>query len=110
MVVTRSDPASVAVLFLSPPHVAGAVVFNHDRPRGVPRGRSLPKGGHPMSAVPVPHTCADPGGWQAGFLSVLPAVRTHAKVRFRRLPRDRREEAVQEAIASACASYWLLAA
>ena len=47
--------------------------------------------------------------WQAGFLAVLPAVETHAAFRFRRLPAERREEAVQEAIASACVSYRLLA-
>ena len=61
-----------------------------------------------MSAIPHPHCHA--GGWQAGFLSVLPAVRTHARIRFRRLPAERREEAVQEAIASACVSYQRLAA
>ena len=49
-------------------------------------------------------------GWQAGFLSVLPAVTTHARIQFRRLPPDRKEEAVQEAIASACVSYQRLAA
>ena len=50
------------------------------------------------------------GDWQAGFLGVLPAVRTHAQIQFRRWPRERREDAVQEAIASACASYHGLAA
>jgi hypothetical protein len=49
-------------------------------------------------------------GWQAGFLSVLPAVETHARIQFRRLPAHSREEAIQEAVASACASYRLLAA
>lgn len=48
--------------------------------------------------------------WQAGFLDVLPAIRTHAQIQFRRWPRERREDAVQEAIASACASYHGLAA
>lgn len=55
----------------------------------------------------VPHSTA---GWHAGFLSVLPAVRTHAKIRFRRLRPEQREDAIQEAIASACVSYQLLAA
>ena len=58
-----------------------------------------------MSAVPRP------AGWQAGFLAaVLPAVQTHAAIRFRRLPAAGREEAVQEAVAAACVSYRLLAA
>lgn len=48
--------------------------------------------------------------WQAGFLSLLPAVRTHAQIQFRKLPPLRREEAIQEAIASACVSYQILAA
>lgn len=48
--------------------------------------------------------------WQAGFLAVLPAVQTHAKIQFRHLPPCHREDAIQEAIASACASYQSLAA
>lgn len=51
-----------------------------------------------------------PSGWQAGFLAVLPAVRTHAQIQFRQLPAHRREEAVQEAIAAACVNYQLAAA
>jgi hypothetical protein len=58
-----------------------------------------------MRAVPQ---CS--AGWQAGFLQVLPAVQTHAQIQFRRLPAGRKEEAIQEAIASACVSYQLLAA
>lgn len=61
-----------------------------------------------MSAIP--QACGDAAGWQAGFLSVLPAIQTHAKIRFRKLPAERREDAIQEAIASACVSYRLLAA
>jgi hypothetical protein len=48
--------------------------------------------------------------WQLGFLAVLPAVQTVAQIRFRKLPAERREDAIQEAIASACVSYRLLAA
>lgn len=40
--------------------------------------------------------------WQAGFLSILPAVQTHARIRFSKLPADSREEAIQEAVAAAC--------
>ena len=57
-----------------------------------------------MSAV------APAAGWHAGFLAVLPAVQTHARIQFRRLPASQREESVQEALASACVSYRLLAA
>jgi sigma-70-like protein len=58
-----------------------------------------------MSAVP--HVSSD---WQRGFLKLLPAVETHARIRFRRLHADRRAEAVQESIAAACLSYQLAAA
>jgi hypothetical protein len=56
-----------------------------------------------MSALP------STAGWQAGFLSVLPAVELHAQIQFRRLRAEQREEAIQEAIASACVSYQILA-
>lgn len=49
-------------------------------------------------------------GWQSGFMQILPAVQTHAKIQFRRLPFERREDAVQEAIASAVVAYRRLAA
>ena len=49
-------------------------------------------------------------GWQAGFLTVMPAVQTHAQIMFRHLPLVHREEAVQEAIASAVLAYRRLAA
>ena len=55
-------------------------------------------------------TAVSPAGWHAGFLSILPAIETHAKIKFRKLPAERREDAVQEAIAAACANYQLLAA
>ena len=49
-------------------------------------------------------------GWQAGFLQVLPAVQTHAQIKFRALPAERREEAIQEAIAATCLMYQLAVA
>jgi len=49
-------------------------------------------------------------GWQEGFLKVLPAVQRHARMRFRRLEADRREEAIQETVAAACVNYQLAAA
>lgn len=59
-----------------------------------------------MSAVMHQSQCVI---WQAGFLSALPTIRTHAKIQFRRLPLEQREDAVQEAIANACVSYQKLA-
>ena len=61
-----------------------------------------------MSVIPV-SVLAVTGQWQTDFLAVLPAVRTHARVCFRKLPRNDREEAVAEATASAFASYCSLA-
>jgi hypothetical protein len=48
--------------------------------------------------------------WQQSFLEVLPAIQTHAKIQFRRLGAQRREEAIQETIATACVNYQLAAA
>ena len=39
---------------------------------------------------------ASPMNWQAGFLNVLPAVKTHALIQFRHLPLERREDAIAE--------------
>jgi DNA-binding CsgD family transcriptional regulator len=58
-----------------------------------------------MSAIP--QVSCD---WQAGFLQVLPTIQSQARIRFRKLSANRREDAIQEAIASACASYQRLAA
>jgi len=57
-----------------------------------------------MSAVP--QVTSD---WQQGFLKLLPAVETHARIRFRKLHADDREERVQEAIAAACLNFQLAA-
>jgi hypothetical protein len=56
-----------------------------------------------MSAVPS-------NGWQSGFLQVLPAIKTHAQISFRYLPPEKREDLIQETIASACVAYQRLAA
>lgn len=57
-----------------------------------------------MSAIP------QTAGWQAGFIALLPTVQTHAEIRFRRLPAEKREEAIQETVAAACMHYQLAAA
>ena len=49
-------------------------------------------------------------GWQAGFLAILPAVQTHAQIKFKNLTANQREESVQEAIAAAVIAYRRLAA
>ena len=61
-----------------------------------------------MSAIPQTNVASE--AWQPGFLQLLPAVRTHAQIQFRRLPAPHRDEAVQEAIAAACLTYQLAAA
>lgn len=40
--------------------------------------------------------------WQEGFISLMPAVRVHAEIKFRSLPAFQREELVSEAVATAC--------
>lgn len=61
-----------------------------------------------MSAIPLSHL-ATGGSWQQDFMTILPAITTHAKIKFRGLPAEQREEAIQEAIAAACANYQQLA-
>jgi hypothetical protein len=43
--------------------------------------------------------------WHAGFMALLPDIRRHVRFAFRRLAPDRREEAVQEALANALVAY-----
>lgn len=57
-----------------------------------------------MNAIP------QTSGWQAGFMNLLPAVETHARIKFRKLRAEQREEAIQETIAAACMHYQLAAA
>ena len=52
-------------------------------------------------------TPANAAPWQSGFLSLLPTVETHAEISFRRLSAEKKEDAVQEAVAAACVSYRL---
>jgi hypothetical protein len=47
--------------------------------------------------------------WQTGFLDLLPVIQSNAQIRFRRLPAQQRQEAIQEAIAAAAVSYQVLA-
>jgi hypothetical protein len=61
-----------------------------------------------MTIVQPSHS-GSPMQWQTQFLLMLPAVQSHARIQFRRLRADRREDAVQEAIASACVAFQRLA-
>ena len=57
-----------------------------------------------MSAIPL-SSLATTGSWQADFQAVLPVIASHARLKFRALPTERREEAIQEAIAAGCVNY-----
>ena len=61
-----------------------------------------------MSAIPLSQS-ATGTSWQQNFMTILPAITNHARIRFRHLPRERREDAIQEAIAAACDGYQKLA-
>ena len=51
-------------------------------------------------AIPIPLSdLARVDSWQEGFLTVLPAVTAYAKIRFRHLPPDQREDAIAEILA-----------
>jgi hypothetical protein len=46
-----------------------------------------------------------PPAWHAAFEAMIPAIETHAKIAFRHLNADAREEAVQEVVCNACCAY-----
>ena len=46
-----------------------------------------------------------PPAWHAGFLAMMPTIKTHAKIAFRHLDPEAREEAIQEVICNACRAY-----
>lgn len=54
---------------------------------------------------PAPH----PPAWHAGFLAMLPTIERAAKIAFRRLDPESREERTQEVICNACQAYARLA-
>ena len=53
--------------------------------------------------------CQAAPDWQAGFLDLLPDICRQVWFAFRGLAAERREEAVQEALANALVAYWRLA-
>lgn len=46
-----------------------------------------------------------PPAWHADFEAMIPTIETHAKISFRHLDAEAREEAVQETICNACQAY-----
>lgn len=57
-----------------------------------------------------PASCAVPQvNWQRGFLALLPDIDSRVRYAFRQLSGERREEAVQEALANAMVAYRRLA-
>ena len=46
-----------------------------------------------------------PPAWHADFEAMIPAIQTHARISFRHLNPDAREEAIQEAVCNACCAY-----
>jgi hypothetical protein len=52
----------------------------------------------------VSATCAAPQ-WHTAFLAMLPAIVTHARISFRHLDPEAREEAVQEVVCNACRAF-----
>lgn len=47
--------------------------------------------------------------WHKRFLELLPSIRQHARISFRHLPAERREDCVEEAICNACCAVARLA-
>lgn len=50
-----------------------------------------------------------PPAWNKAFLAVMPAIKAHAKIAFRHLGPEAREEAVQEVLCNACCAFARLA-
>jgi hypothetical protein len=47
----------------------------------------------------------NPPAWHAAFEAMIPIIETHAKIVFRHLNSDARDEAIQETICNACQAY-----
>jgi hypothetical protein len=46
-----------------------------------------------------------PPAWHDAFVAMIPAIQTHARIAFRRLDAEAREEAIQEVVCNACCAY-----
>jgi hypothetical protein len=51
------------------------------------------------------HCTKSTPAWHEKFLAMMPIIRTHARIAFRRLGPEAREEAVQAVICNSCAAY-----
>lgn len=51
------------------------------------------------------HRKKSPPAWHAAFMAMMPAIRTHAKIAFRHLRAEARQEAVEEVICNSCAAF-----
>ena len=47
----------------------------------------------------------NPPAWHAAFEAMLPIIATHARIAFRHLDAEAREEAIQETVCNACQAY-----
>lgn len=47
----------------------------------------------------------NPPAWHPDFEAMLPAIETHARIAFRHLDAEAREEAIQETVCNACQAY-----
>jgi hypothetical protein len=64
----------------------------------------------PMTASAKSVRCRkSPPAWQDAFMEMVPAIETHAKISFRHLDTEAREEAIQEVVCNACCAYARLA-
>ena len=69
------------------------------------RGRSYSQEIVPMKTAKKVRCKKSPPAWHDAFVAMVPAIETHAKIVFRRLDAEAREEAVQEVICNACCAY-----
>jgi hypothetical protein len=59
-----------------------------------------------MIAIPKPVRREKPvPGWHADFEAMIPTIERNAKIAFRYLDLEAREEAVQETVCNACQAY-----
>jgi len=72
---------------------------------------SAAKSSPPLDAPPNvdPPKVDPPINWQRGFLALLSEIHAQVRFAFRRLPAERRQEAVQESLANALVAYRRLA-
>lgn len=69
-------------------------------------GGLIPWRSSPMKTSAKSVRCRQsPPAWHNNFMAMLPAIETHAKIAFRQLAAEAREEAIQETVCNACCTY-----